>query len=55
VRGEAPLPTTSGRSRDLTGRRGVSTSPYTARTDDALKVCFAATVGEEPGVDVAVG
>jgi hypothetical protein len=30
----------------------VSTSPYTVRTDDALKVRFSATLGEEPEVEV---
>ena len=30
------------------------TSPYTVRTDDAPKVRFCATVGEEPEVEVAL-
>ena len=29
-------------------------SPYTVRTDDALKVRFSATLGEEPEVEVAL-
>jgi hypothetical protein len=31
-----------------------STSPCTVRTDDALKVRFLATVGEEPEIEVAL-
>jgi len=31
-----------------------STSPYTVRTDDTLRVRFSATVGEEPEVEVAL-
>ncbi len=29
-------------------------TPYTVRTDDALKVRFSATVGEEPEIEVGL-
>jgi hypothetical protein len=39
----------------LLGQTIVNTpSPYTVRTDDAFKVRFSATVGEEPVVEVAL-
>jgi hypothetical protein len=31
-----------------------STSPYTVRTDDTIKLRFSATVGEEPEVEVGM-
>jgi hypothetical protein len=34
--------------------RGVSTSPYTVRTDNHPKVRFSATLGEEPEVEVGL-
>ncbi len=30
------------------------TSPYTVRTDDALKARFSATLGQEPEVELAL-
>ena len=41
-------------SRDLAQAGAASTSPSTVRTDDTLKVCFSATLGEEPEVEVAL-
>jgi hypothetical protein len=33
---------------------GARSHPCTVRTDDTLKVCFSATVGEKPEVEVAL-
>jgi hypothetical protein len=35
--------------------QGARISPCTVRTDDTPKVCFSATLGEEPEVEVAIG
>jgi hypothetical protein len=32
----------------------VPSPPYTVRTDNALKVCFSAKVGQEPEVELAL-
>jgi hypothetical protein len=32
---------------------GVMHPPYTIQTDDTAKVCFAATLGEEPEIELA--
>jgi hypothetical protein len=36
------------------GSSGARSHPYTVRTDDALKVRFSATLGEEPEVEVGL-
>ena len=36
------------------GTSGDRSPPYTVRTDDALKVRFSATVGEEPEIELAL-
>ena len=39
-------------SRDLAQAGAASTSLYTVRSDDAFRVRFSATVGEEPEIEV---
>jgi hypothetical protein len=41
-------------SRDLAQAGAASTSLYIVRTDDALKVRFSATLGEEAEVEVTL-